>query len=122
MLGLLEIHQRIGGDDDDIADLHLARRGAVQADAAAAAFALDDVGLETLSVIDVHNLDLLAFDHVGGLHERLVDGDAPHVVQVGLRDRYAVDLRFDDFNLEFHYRIRILSIKRMSPACTAIQP
>ena len=46
----------------------------------------------------------------------------PHVVEVGLGDRYAVDLRFDDFDLEFHYRIRMLSIKRMSPACTAMQP
>ena len=33
-----------------------------------------------------------------------------------------MDFGFDDFNLEFHYRIRMLSIKRMSPACTAIQP
>ncbi len=83
---------------------------------------LDDVGLETLSVVDVHNLDLFALDDVGRLQKRLVDGDAAHIMQIGLRDRYAVDLGFDDFNLEFHYRIRMLSIKRMSPACTAIQP
>ena len=122
LLGVLEIHQRVGCDDDHVAHLHLACRGAVQAHAAAVALAFDRVGLETLSVVDVHDLDLLAFDHIGGFHERLVDGDAAHVVQVGLRDRYAVDLRFDDFNLEFHDRIQILSIKRISPACTAMQP
>ena len=122
LLGILEIHQRIGCDDDDVAHLYFACGGAVEADTAACAFALDDIGFETLSVVDVHDLDFLALDDVGGFQQRLVDGDAPHVIQVGLCDRHAVDFGFDDFNLEFHYRIRMLSIKRMSPACTAIQP
>ena len=38
---------------------------------------------------------------LAGFQKRLVDGDAAHVMQIGLRDRYAVDLGFDDFNLEF---------------------
>ena len=58
LFGVFEIHQRIGCDDDDVADLYLPGRGAVEADAAASAFSLDDVGLETLSVVDVQNLDL----------------------------------------------------------------
>lgn len=122
LLGLLEIHLRIGGDDDHVAHLHLAGRGAVQTDAAAVAFALDDVGLEAFAVVDVHDLDLFALDDVGRFEERLVDGDASHVVEVGLRDPHPVDFRFDDFDLEFHYRIRMLSIRRIGPACTAMQP
>ena len=42
----------------------------------AAALTLDDVGFEPFAVVDVHDLDLLALDHVGGLEQRLVDGDA----------------------------------------------
>lgn len=43
------------------------------------------------------------------------------VVQVGLCDRNAVYFGFENFDLEFHRNL-MLSIKRISPACTAMQP
>ena len=49
-------------DDDDVAHLYFACGGAVEADTAACAFALADIGFETLSIVDVHDLDFLALD------------------------------------------------------------
>lgn len=97
-LGLLEVHQGVGHDDDDVVRLHLAGSGAVQADAARAAFALDDVGLEALAVVVVHDGHLLAGNHVGSVQQVFVDGDAAHVVEVGLGDAGAMDFRFQNFN------------------------
>jgi hypothetical protein len=48
----------IGNYDDDIAHLHLARRGAIEADLARTTLTDDGVSLEPLAVIDVDDLHL----------------------------------------------------------------
>ena len=55
----------------------------------------DHVGLQARPVGDVHDRHLLAGEQIGGLHQILVDGDRAHVVQIGLGDRGAVDLRLE---------------------------
>ena len=68
-LGLLEVHQCVRHYYHQIAHGDLARRGAVEAYAAAAALALDYICLETLAVVYVEDLYLFAFDHAGGIEQ-----------------------------------------------------
>ena len=95
---LLEIHERIGYDYDRIAHDNLACSRAIETDAATAAFATDDVCLETLAIVIVHHLHLLACNDSGRIHQILVDGDTADVVQICLRNSYAVNLRFKYFD------------------------
>ena len=62
-------HLGVGHDDDQIADTHLVGGGAVELDRAAAALAGDRVGRESLAVVDVDDVDLLAGDDVRGVQQ-----------------------------------------------------
>lgn len=92
VLGLLKVHVGIGHDDDDVADLHLAGSSSVEADAATRARAFNNIGVETLAIHIVDDIDTLSGDESGSIHQVLVDGDAAHVVEVGLGDRGTMDL------------------------------
>lgn len=93
--GLFRGHPGIGHDDDDIADLDLSGGGAVEADLAGMAFGGDDIGFKPGSVVIIDDLHPFSFQDPGGIHELFVDGDAPHVVEVGLRHRSPMDLGFE---------------------------
>ncbi len=69
------------------------RRGAVDTDNAAARLTGDDVGLDPSAVGDVDNRHLLAFQQVGGVHQRRIERDRADIVKVGLSHRRAVDFR-----------------------------
>ena len=73
--------------------MHEMRGRTVDAEHAGAAFALDDVGLEPGAVRHVDDRDLLSGEQVGGVHQVAVDRDGADVVEVGVRDGGAVDLR-----------------------------
>ena len=90
-VGFLGGHQGVAHDDHLVAHRDAASGGAVEADHAAAALACDDIGLETLAVVHVDNLYLLVLADARGIHQVLVDGDAAHVVKLGLDDGGAVD-------------------------------
>ena len=108
-LGLLEIHRGIGDDDDGIAHLDPAGSSSVETDAATAALAADDIGLEAFAVVVVEHLDLLAGNEIGGIHEVLVDGDAAHIVKIGLGDLNTMKFGLQYFYLHiesFRYRYR----------------
>ena len=96
-LRLFEVHGGVGDDDHDIADGGFAGGGTVQTDHTGIFRPFDDVGLQPFAVVDVQHLHFLVLDHVGGLHQRFVDGDAAHVVQIRLRDGGLVYFRFQDF-------------------------
>ena len=68
------------------------RGGTVDADLTGARTAGDDVRLETCTVGDVHDRDLLTFDESGRGKQVGVHRDGTDVVQVGLRDGGAMDL------------------------------
>ena len=57
--------------------------GSVDADDAAAALSLNDIGVEALAVGDVIYVHLLVLYQVGRLHQRLVNSDASDLVEVG---------------------------------------
>lgn len=94
----LEVHQGIGNDNDGIPHHHLPGCGAVQTNATTAPFAFNNIGLEPLSVIIIDDLHLLSRDHVRGIHQVLVDGNAAHIVQVGFRHLHAMELRLQNFD------------------------
>ncbi len=52
----------------------------------------DRVRGQARTVGDVHDVDLLALEDIGGSHQVLVDGDRSYVVQIGLGDGGAVHL------------------------------
>ena len=89
----------IGHDDDDVAHLDLACRSTVQADGTAAALAGDGIGVQSLTVVNVYDLDALALDDAGGIQEVLVDGDAANVVEVSIGHRHTVNLGFHDLDV-----------------------
>ena len=96
-LGLLEIHLGISHDNDDIAHLHLACGGAIEADASAVAGTLDDIRVEAFAVHIVDNIYAFACNESGGIHQCFIDGDTAHVIQVRLGDRGAMNLGFQYF-------------------------
>jgi len=69
-------------------------RGAVDSDHSAAARTRDHVGLDPGAIGDVNDYHLLTFEQVRGLHKRDVERYRADIIQVGLRHRRAVDLRF----------------------------
>jgi hypothetical protein len=85
----------VADHDDAIAGLHQPGGGAVEAHVARAPPAADRVGLEPGAVVDVDDGNLLVLEDVGGLQQVGIDGDRAHVVQVGVGDRGAVDLRLE---------------------------
>ncbi len=55
----------------------------------------DGVGCQAVAVVYVEDMDLLIGQDVGCLHEIRVEGDAAHVVEVGLGYAQPVDLAFE---------------------------
>lgn len=63
----------IGGDDKQVSDVRLARRRAIQRNYAAVPRSRDDIRVESFSVIDVIDLDILELPHAGGLQQGRID-------------------------------------------------
>ena len=82
---LFGCHEGIGHDDDFVAHLEFSGGGTIEADAATAALASDNVSFDALSVAIVDHVHMFAGQKSGGLHQVFIDGDASHVVEVGLR-------------------------------------
>lgn len=89
------VHVGVGADDDEVALLREAGGGTVDADDAGIFLALYNVGGETVTVIDVEDVDLLVGNDVGFIHDGAVDGDRAFVMEVGLGHRGAVNLAFE---------------------------
>ncbi len=70
------------------------RGGAVDTDAAGAAAAGDDIGLQTGAIAVVNDLYAFAGIDIGGFHECLVDRDRTDILEVSLCHLYAVNLGF----------------------------
>ena len=96
-LRLFEIHQGIRDNDDRLTHLYPAGCSTVQTNTSTATFALDDIGLKTLSIIIIKHLYFLTSYQIGGIHQILIDGDATHIVQVSFCDLYTVQLGFHYF-------------------------
>ncbi len=99
LAGLGEVNESVGKYDNHVAHSHLACCGAIEADGARATLAPDGVGFEALAVVDVYDGHFLVFDHVGRIEQIFVDGDAAHIVQLGLRDFNAMNLRLKNFDV-----------------------
>ena len=82
----------VGNDDDDVAGLGTTGGGSVEADNARSALTFYDIGYKPFAVIIIHNMYLLVFQQTYRVHQVFIDGDAAHVVQLGLSDFYAVQL------------------------------
>ena len=104
-LGLLWCHLGVSHDNDSVANLHLTSCGTVQADASTLPGTGDDVCVKAFAIVVVHDVNSLAGEKPCGVHEVLVDGDAAHVVEVGLGDGCAVDFGFQYFNSHSYYFI-----------------
>ena len=86
-------------DDDGITHLHLAGCCTIQTDTTAATLTLDDVGLQALAIIVIHNLHLLSCYQVSCIHQILIYRDATHVIQVSLSYSHTMELTLQYFNL-----------------------
>lgn len=89
---LVGCHLRIGHNDNHIIGLHQACSCAIEAYLTFATLALDDVGNEAFTVVIVYDVYLFAFEHPCRIHQIFVNGDATHVVEVGLGDAGAMYL------------------------------
>lgn len=87
----LGIDDAVGHNYHDVALLHLAGCGTVEANHARTALTGYCVGVEALAVVVVDDIHALAFHYSGGIHQILVNGDAANVVQIGTGDSDAVD-------------------------------
>src|SRR3546814_15235606 len=85
--------------DHQVARLRAVRGGAVHRDDAAAFLCADRVGRETLAVVDVVDLDALVLADAGDVEQPAVDRAGSFVVQLGVGDRGAVDLGFEQGQL-----------------------
>ena len=112
--------ERVAHDDDRVARLDEARGRAVQAEDAGAALARDDVRLEARAALVVDDLHALVLEDAGRLHERAVDRDAAHVLEVRLRDFRGVDFGFQKVEDHASSPRMMLSIRRVLPMKTAM--
>src|SRR4030042_2499792 len=67
----------------------------IDADGTASRLAGDGVGCQAVAVVYVEDVDLFIGQDVGRRHEVRVEGDAAHVVEVGLGHAQPVDLAFE---------------------------
>ena len=84
--GLLGRHLGICHDDDLVAHLEQTGCRTIQADTARMGRTCNHIGLDARTIVVVHHVYVLACHQTAGLHQRLVDGDTAHVVQIGLSD------------------------------------
>ena len=89
-LVVVEVHER--GDDDDVARLVQVRRGTVDADDAALTRPRESVGHEPRAPRDVPEMNGFVRKDSCRVHEVGVNGDAPLVLEVRLRDHRPMDL------------------------------
>src|SRR5471032_2952961 len=114
------IDQRKRRNDHQVAQLRAARRRSIQRNHPAAALALDGVSRQALAVIHVPDVDLLVFKQIRGFQQVLVDGARAFVMQFAMRDRGAVNLRFQKRSLHASLaQTSRLSIKRVVPSLAA---
>jgi hypothetical protein len=92
-LALLVVHLHVAADDDQVERLDQVGGRAVDADLSGARLALDHVGLQPVSVRDVVDVDQLVGEHLRPVHQVAIDRHGSLVLDIGLGDRGAVDLR-----------------------------
>src|SRR3546814_18547537 len=85
-----------------VARLRAVRGGAVHRDDAAAFLCADRVGRETLAVVDVVDLDALVLADAGDVEQPAVDRAGAFVVQLGVGERGAVELGFEQGQVHGH--------------------
>ena len=105
----LKVHGHFGGieesvanDDDFVAHLTQPCGRSVQANDAATALSTDGICLQTGSVVDVHNRDLLVGSHSGRFQKFFVYCKRAHVMQLGLSHRCTVDFGFTERDKHVH--------------------
>lgn len=98
-------HGCIGHDDNLIAHLKSACRRTIQADTSCIARASNGIGFNAFAVHIIDDADTFVRQYAYRIHQVRVDGDASHVVKVGLRDGGAVYFGFQ--NAERHIIIYI---------------
>ena len=86
----------VADDDDLIADGCFTRGRSVEATHARTGRAFDEIGLETLAVIDIDDRNLLVRKQVGGGHQIGVKRQRTFIIKVGFRDGRPMDLRFKE--------------------------
>ncbi len=85
------------GDNQNIADAGAVRGGAVNGDDPGAPLGGNGVGGETVAVGDVPEVNSFILQNTGRIQEVLVNGARTFIVQVRLRDFYAVELALHVF-------------------------
>src|SRR5690606_24165590 len=93
-------HLREGGEDHEITGLIQVCRCAVDAHGARASRTLERVGAQARPAGHVPDVDLLVGEDLRTIHQIPIDGDAAFVVEVGVGDGGAVDLRLEQ--AKFH--------------------
>ena len=94
--GFFFVKECVGHDDDYITRLDAAGCCTVEADDTRTAGAGNGIGFQAGTVIVVYYLDTFIGKYMGFFHEFFVDGDAAHVVEVGLSDSGAMDFGFQE--------------------------
>jgi uncharacterized membrane protein len=92
--GILGRHRSVSADDHQVAGLHQAGSGAVQADVALVAY--DHVGGEAVAGVDVVDVHLLPGQKARGLDQIGADGDRAFIVEDGSGHPGAMDLAFQE--------------------------
>lgn len=85
-LSLFLCEPRISHNDDDVAWLNEASGSTIQANGPRATFPYDSIGLEPCPIVVVYNLYTLPGQDASSVHQVLVYGDAPYIVEVGFRN------------------------------------
>ena len=88
---LVGCHLRIGHNDNHIIGLHQTCSCAIEAYLSCTTLPLDDIGDKAFAIVVVDDMYLLAFEHASGIHQIFVDGDAAHIVEIGLGDTGTMD-------------------------------
>lgn len=98
LTSLFRRHLCVSHNDDHIVRLHETGSSSIKTDTTRSTFTFNNIGNEALAIVIVYNMYLLAFKHASCIHQILVDGDATHIVEIGLGDTGTMYLRFQYSN------------------------
>ena len=92
VFSLVDRHDCVCHDYDNVAGLHLACRGAVQTYYSGASFAFYRVGVKPFSVVIVDDIYAFAFKYIRSLHQLFIYRDAAYIVKACFGYRHAMYL------------------------------
>ncbi len=83
LLGFFKVHGGVGHDDNQITFHGFSGSSSIEGNGSRSAFTFDDIGSQSFAIVDIEYLNFFVLNKIGSIHQVFVDGNTPHIVEVG---------------------------------------